>query len=135
MSHPISLAFLLMGVCGLIRLLILNFFYSWFFYLLFLMFLGGIIIIVIYITSLASNEKAGFELLSNGGFIFLGLRRLIFFDSRETLKLSSSFKFVGDFFEVESIRSLILCFILLLLAIISLVKVIKLEEGPMVKRL
>jgi hypothetical protein len=99
------------------------------------MFLGGIIIIVIYMTSLAANEKASVSFSGTRGILFLSLRMLLFLDSNWTYNDHSSYTFVRNFYNQDSVGSVIFCFIILLLTIIRVVKLIKLEEGPMVKRL
>lgn len=109
--------------------------YSWLFYLLVLIFLGGVIIIITYITSLAANEKA----FKQGGIKFLPVTIiplwLFFFDDASASKLLSSARLAKSLFEGEFSGILIFCFLILFLALISVVKLLKIEEGPLVKRL
>ena len=134
-SHPIKIAIFLIATCSLVRVFILKISYSWMFFLLVLIFLGGVIIIIIYMTSLASNEKnLRINFLSTPILILAGAATP-FIDSRFSAKSSSSFEFVKVLYELEFFFSLILCFFFLLTALIRIVKLIKLEEGPLVKRL
>jgi len=100
------------------------------------MFLGGIIIVVIYMASLAANEKLFSFTQPPGGAFALALILLLFIlDETLALKISSSFSFAGDVYSPYFSPILILTFGALFLAIVSAVNLIKLEEGPLVKRL
>jgi len=136
-SHPVNLA----GLLILRRLFISAFLIlvssSWLFYLLILMFLGGVIVIITYMTSLAANEKLflvpNFKKFSLAPPLFL----VLIFVQEDYTKfiLTSEFSFVGGVFSVRFVFQLLTCFLLLLLAIIRVIKLIKLEDGPLVKRL
>ena len=92
-------------------------------------------VIVIYITSLAANEKNPYLALPNNLFIFFFAAFLPLIDTRAAQKSTSSFAFVKIIYEVEFFFCLALCFFFLLVALIRVVKLVKLEEGPLVKRL
>nr|AYV63057.1 NADH dehydrogenase subunit 6 [Lovenula raynerae] len=137
LNHPISLALMLMAICVLTSLLILKLSFSWFFFILMLVFLGGVMIIITYMTSLAANEKFFAPSIKPQITLFLsGLTLMIFLQTTSfNHKLSSSFEFTGLLYEKEFFCSLLLCFFSLLLTLISVVKLMKLESGPLVKRL
>ena len=92
-------------------------------------------VIVIYITSLAANEKSPYLALPNNLFIFFFAAFPPLMDTRAAQKSTSSFAFVKIIYEVEFFFCLILCFFFLLVTLIRVVKLVKLEEGPLVKRL
>ena len=121
-------------MCLLARIIILKMSFSWLFYLLILIFLGGVIVIVTYIVSLAANEKKFLNFKSKSFLITAPLLFLLL-DSDNRPKIISSAIIVKPLYEQEFIFSLLFCFAALLLALIRGVKIIKLEEGPIVKRL
>merc|ERR1739846_235111 len=84
---------------------------SRFFYLLVLVFLGGVIILIIYINTLAINEK----------FYFYKIN----FSNSISINLYESINFL----------SLIFLILYLLLTLICVVKLVKFEYGPLIKRL
>lgn len=87
-------------------------------------------------TSLAANEKL--FLISNlKSFSLVPIFLVSIFFIRESfkIKISSNFIFVAAAYELNFILILIICFLFLLLAIIRVIKLIKLEDGPLVKRL
>jgi len=133
--HPLVLALSLITLCLILRFLIIKLSYSWLFFLLVLIFLGGVIVVIIYISSLAANEKSFFAppifLLLSPRLISLGL----VLDSSQPYKIASSFLFAGDAYRPGFSLILFFCFLLLLFAIVCAVKLIKLEAGPLVKRL
>lgn len=134
--HPITMAGLLIFNCFIISLFIMWTRVTWLFYLLVLIFLGGVMVIIIYITSLAANEK----IFWTSKFSWLNLTPLVFIsvfviDERTKKIIRRNFSFVGDLFGLSFIIFLLGCFIILLLTIISVIKIIKLEEGPLIKRL
>lgn len=132
--HPVRMAIFLILICSFVRILIFKISYSWIFFLLVLMFLGGVMVIVIYITSLAANEKNPYVALPNN-LLFFFAAFLPLIDTRAAQKSTSSFAFVKIIYEVEFFFCLILCFFFLLVTLIRVVKLVKLEEGPLVKRL
>lgn len=134
--HPLSLAINLILTCFFIGGLLIKITISWLFYLLILIFLGGIIIVVIYIASLAANEKLPPIIIPPQRNFLLVLSFFLFiFDFGNFYKTSSSFSFAGDPYGLFFAPILIFCFGLLFLAIVRATNLIKLEEGPLVKRL
>jgi len=112
---------------------------SWFFYLIILVFLGGVIILIIYIRTLAANEK--FSLLNIRSrkvifFLFLRLLLTVF------IKHKNIFNFVrlnntavGILYESSNFTLLLFLIIYLLLTLVCVVKLVKFESGPLIKRL
>jgi len=93
-------------------------------------------VVITYMASLAANEKSFYSGPTN--FIFwLLLVCLVcpFLDLGWGIKLSSSFNFAGGAYALGFLPALTARFMLLFLALVSVVKLIKLEEGPLVKRL
>ena len=110
---------------------------SWFFYLLVLVFLGGVIILIIYINTLAINEKFYFYKVKNKFLyiiIFIVIINTIFYKNF-FLKVNLS-----NFISIRlynSINFMIIIFLILylLLTLICVVKLVKFEYGPLIKRL
>jgi len=100
------------------------------------MFLGGVIVIITYITSLAANEKL-FYAHNFSLTWFLPLFIFLCSPLEENFKagLSSNVSFVGGLYEINFLATLIFCFLVLLLAIVRVIKLMKLAEGPLIKRL
>merc|ERR1739842_31060 len=107
--------------------------------LIFLAFLGGVIILIIYIRTLAANEK--FSLLnirSRKVIFFLFLRLLL----SVLIKHKNIFNFVrlnntavGILYESSNFTLLLFLIIYLLLTLVCVVKLVKFESGPLIKRL
>ena len=136
-NHPISLGFILIFYAlatGLLSLILSS---SWFFYLLVLVFLGGVIILIIYIRTLSANEKF---FVTNPGLplLFLLLCRLVigfYYEYNKTVNLRIKSCFISNVYE-QSNSSLTLGLITyLLLTILCVVKLVKFEKGPLVRRL
>lgn len=134
-NHPLSLALSLISLCLALRFLIIKISFSWLFFLLVLIFLGGVIIVIVYMCSLAANEKSFFAPFPIF-FVGLILASLLFnMDTRRQDTILSRFLFSGERYSERFTPTLVFCFLLLLLAMISVVKLMKLEAGPLVKRL
>ena len=134
--HPLALALNLILVCFFLSCILIKLTFSWLFYLLILMFLGGIIVVVIYMASLAANEKIlPFNRLPLRVPLATFISILFVLDENSFFKLSSTFSFSGDLLGVYFSPVLVSCFGILLLAMVRAVNLIKLEEGPLVKRL
>jgi len=56
-SHPASLAGLLIMAALIVRALLAIYSLRWFFYLLALVFLGGVIVVLLFMVSVCANEK------------------------------------------------------------------------------
>lgn len=137
--HPLTLAgalilyaILTSGIVGYIT-------FSWAIYILVLIFLGGVIVLVVYITTLAANEK--FILLENyGGLLFivtivvLGGQAIM-----PAIKISGGVSpgrnMVTPIYDAANTTLYVFSVLYLLLALVCVVKVIKLEKGPLVIRI
>lgn len=91
---------------------------------------------ITYMVSLASNEKT----FLNYNFSIVTLlaftsSTFLVFDLQKLGEVASLSLFVGPLYEVEGAQPLIFSFSMLLVALIRVVKLIKLEEGPLIKRL
>ena len=110
---------------------------SWFFYLLVLVFLGGVIVLIIYINTLAINEKFFFYKFKYKFFylvsFFLIIQIILYKNILYKINLSN-FISIGLY---ESINFIFLVFLILylLLTLICVVKLVKFEYGPLIKRL
>jgi len=136
--HPLTLAGVLIiyavvtrGVVGYVSC-------SWIIYMLVLIFLGGVIVLVVYMTTLAANEK--FVLIERYGnyfvlglVVFTGIGGIVPMGSF-TRRLAPNSNIVTVIFESVNATLYIFRVLYLLLALICVVKVIKLEKGPLVIR-
>jgi NADH:ubiquinone oxidoreductase subunit 6 (subunit J) len=135
-SHPLRLALSLIAACLLVSALLLKISTSWLFYLLVLMFLGGVMVVITYMSSLAANEKSLYS--RQPKFIFwllLGGLVILLLDIEKEAVPTSSFNFAGGAYGLSFLPALVSSFLVLFLALVRVVKLIKLEEGPLVKRL
>ena len=136
--HPLTLAGTLIiyavvtsGVVGYISC-------SWILYILVLIFLGGVIVLVVYITTLAANEKFIFmkgygNYLALGVVLFISIRGIIPLGGA-TRGLAPNRNMVTVIFDSVNATLYMFRVLYLLLALICVVKVIKLEKGPLVVR-
>ena len=134
-SHPIFFRLILIFISVIIRILSFKINISWFFFLLLLVFLGGVIILIIYINTLIINEK--FYFLKNNKVIFFSFIVLIFFILKKNtfLKINDSNFISIILYENINIYMLLFLILYLLLTLICVVKLIKFEYGPLIKRL
>lgn len=137
-SHPISLGLMLVILSLITGAFLIKIRISWFFYLLVLVFLGGVIVLIIYIRTLAANEKIFFKVTNKMViFTFLSLVILLFLLLEKNLKIKTSIGVIvaGSLYECSNISTLIFLIIYLLLTIVCVVKLVKFESGPLIKRL
>ena len=137
-SHPISLGLMLVILSLITGAFLIKIRISWFFYLLVLVFLGGVIVLIIYIRTLAANEKIFFKVTNKMViFTFLSLIILLFLLLEKNLKIKTSIGVIvaGSLYECSNISTLIFLIIYLLLTIVCVVKLVKFESGPLIKRL
>ena len=112
---------------------------SWFFYLIILVFLGGVIILIIYISTLAANEK--FRILEinwvNISIVFF--LRILIITIRKYKNvinfISINNTAVGILYESSNFTLLLFLILYLLLTLVCVVKLVKFESGPLIKRL
>lgn len=137
-SHPISLGLSLVVLALITGFMVIKINISWFFYLLVLVFLGGVIILIIYIRTLAANEKF-FTEVSQGKLALFLLASVIpagaIISKFRRLKIRPGIMAAGTLYECSNMSILIFLIVYLLLTIICVVKLVKFESGPLIKRL
>lgn len=136
-SHPVTLAGLLL-VLRVIRSIILGeVLCTWLFYLLALVFLGGVIVVLLFIVSICANDK-----FTSGNFYRSVAMLLVavcgrgLVNSRASLKRSfSNYLLRLRLYQRDCGILFVLFVIYLVLCLIRVVRIRKLEAGPLVKRL
>nr|AML25590.1 NADH dehydrogenase subunit 6 [Staphylinidae sp. BMNH 1274640] len=144
MNHPMTMGLTLLIQTILISLITgllnLNF---WFSYILFLIMVGGLLVLFIYMTSIASNElfkysnKMFISLISL--FILLFLISLTFdwffinynFFYIETFMINNYNIFLTKYFNLPSIIIIMMMIIYLFITLIAVIKITKIEYGPL----
>lgn len=137
-THPISLGVILIGMSLIGGIILIKVGISWFFYLLVLVFLGGVIIIIIYMSTLASNEKFYLTITAPGIFFsaIVTYGSLLLLKSKYMVTSTTGGVMVrGSLYESGAMRVLFFLMVYLLLTIVSVVKLVKFEAGPLVARL
>merc|ERR1711878_97066 len=104
-----------------------------------LVFLGGVIILIIYIRTLAANEKFSSSSLSLENLVIISIITLIIVPM---YNIKYSYGFVnmnntalGVAYEASNFSLLMFLIIYLLLTLVCVVKLVKFESGPLIKRL
>ena len=100
------------------------------------MFLGGVIVLIIYINTLAINEKF-FFIKKNFSFIFSSIIILLLFLIRKNnfIKINTRNSIALLIYENINFYIMVFLILYLLLTLICVVKLIKFEYGPLIKRL
>lgn len=107
-----------------------------FFFLLILVFLGGVIILIGYIRTLASNEKIEFKLNKIILYFILSIFNIILLKENYIFSIQSySLSWVNSIYYTNHNILILFLFIYLLLTIVCVIKLIKIEGRPLVKRL
>merc|ERR1711997_1006343 len=107
-------------------------------YILVLIFLGGVIVLVVYITTLAANEK--FIITVNYSRVMLiigvGLRFILFLIKPIEISVTifPVISMVAVLFDCSNITIYVFRILYLLVALVCVIKIIKLEKGPLVVR-
>nr|QIV24702.1 NADH dehydrogenase subunit 6 [Enneaphyllus aeneipennis] len=146
LQHPLSFGLILMIQTILIALMtgLLNYNY-WFSYMLFLIMVGGMLVLFMYMTSIASNEK--FK-LSPKMFFFIMITAIFSFsfmmmdtflinmdlftyDLENQEIFMESKKSLNKYFNEPSSMILIMIISYLLITLIMVVKITKIEYGPL----
>jgi len=138
-NHPIIMVATIIIQALIICIIIaFNILTSWFSFILFLVFIGGLIVLFIYIARLASNEIFKFEIsleeLLPKLIIFTTFLRLIILNlnQQNTKYIAYSPKIlIFKLYSLENFTLIISCFFYLLLALIIIVSIIKIKEGPL----
>ena len=101
-----------------------------------LVFLGGVMILIIYINTLAINEKF-FFIKKNFSFIFSSIIILLLFLIRKNnfIKINTRNSIALLIYENINFYIMVFLILYLLLTLICVVKLIKFEYGPLIKRL
>nr|BAD19001.1 NADH dehydrogenase subunits 6 [Neocalanus cristatus] len=137
-SHPISLGLSLVVLALITGFMVMKMNISWFFYLLVLVFLGGVMILIIYMSTLAANEKF-FTRMSYSKLMLYFLVSIIPLCSAtskfSSMKLSVGIMAAGTLYECSNMSILMFLMVYLLLTMICVVKLVKFESGPLIKRL
>jgi len=111
---------------------------TWFFYLLVLVFLGGVIVLIIYISTLAANEKffLSVDIIKRGVRVAVSLATaIVFYQKYVYAKISSGGIIASVLYEGPNTRLLVFLIFYLLLTLVAVVKLVKFESGPLIKRL
>nr|AML26084.1 NADH dehydrogenase subunit 6 [Staphylinidae sp. BMNH 1274255] len=143
LNHPMTMGLTLLIQTITIALITgfmnLNF---WFSYILFLIMVGGLLVIFIYMTSIASNEMFSYNsklLLINFSFFFMIMLML----NMDNTLINYSFNFtenfinnkfllnINKFFNYPSIYIIFIIIIYLFITLIAVVKITKIEYGPL----
>jgi hypothetical protein len=136
-SHPVSLGGILVVAAILNSLFLGKLISRWLFYILFLVFLGGVIVVLLFIVSICGNEKFFYT----GGLGGLPLLVLGVGVARLSSNLTSTYRsFNGlaitlTLYQSETALTFVMFILILVLCLIRVVKIRRLESGPLVKRL
>jgi len=136
-NHPAMLAGLLL-VVSLTGSLILGLISCrWLFYLLILVFLGGVIVVLLFMVSICANEK--FILGSLRGASLLGVASFLALCGLNT-RVGPRLRFSGyhirlSLYQTDCGIIFLLFMLYLVLCLVRVVRIRKLEAGPLVKRL
>ena len=135
--HPVRIAGLLVIISLLRSLFLGKLIVSWVIYLLALVFLGGVIVVLLFMVSVCANEKFFYRKGANAAPLLARWIILRLFISKTTLT-SEGMSGVGVplvLYQREGLFSFILFIGVLVLCMLRVVKIRKLESGPLVKRL
>ena len=136
-SHPVRIAGLLILIALTRSLFLGKLVIRWVLYLLALVFLGGVIVVLLFIVSVCANEKFFYlvkENLAPGVVVWLVAGFLI---SKVSI-LREGISGIGTplvLYQSDGLFRFILFMLVLVLCILRVVKIRKLESGPIVKRL
>nr|ALO70452.1 NADH deshydrogenase subunit 6 [Coccinellidae sp. 1 EF-2015] len=141
-NHPLSLGFSILIQTILSGLVIGMFSYNfWFSYILLLIMIGGLLILFIYMTSIASNEKFKFSLMMTillpiffimSFFINTNLNYYLL--NSFNLKMSTIFTYnlsMSKYYNFPSLMIMMFTIIYLLITLIAVVKICKINSGPL----
>lgn len=134
-SHPVRLGALLVRIALINSLTLGKIVRRWLFYMLALLFLGGVMVVLLFIVSVCANEKFFFQPVDFKPALLLGLRLIVIIPfSTKQERFSQINRALTVYQRANSFNFLIMVF-RLILCIIRVVKISKLEAGPLVKRL
>nr|AYM85061.1 NADH dehydrogenase subunit 6 [Leptacris sp. OR304] len=152
LNHPMSMMFIIILQTFLIGLMAGTMMESfWLSYILFLTFLGGMLVLFIYITSIASNEKFQVKSINMIFSIMMWIMIMTTFMILDKIMLSDSFKntetsninYSINYLEMSSSLEKLynepmflltmMAMIYLFLALLAVVKIININQGPIRK--
>ena len=136
-THPVNIAGMLILIALISSLFLGKLIIRWMFYLMALVFLGGVIVVLLFMVSVCANEKFFFKnrrtpAVGVGVWV---LARLLLNKTTIITEAISGISLPLVLYQREGIFSFIIFMGVLVLCIIRVVKIRKLESGPMVKRL
>ena len=136
-SHPVRLGGLLVAVAVTNSIFLGKLLSSWLFYILFLVFLGGVIVVLLFMVLICRHEKFFYVERVNG--VYYGLAVLLVYPFM-VWEMGRGIRFSGlnltlRLYQSEIILTFIIFILILVLCLISVVKIRRLESGPLVKRL
>ena len=136
-SHPVMMAGVLIAVAIISSMLVGKISISWVFYLLALVFLGGVIVVLLFIVSVCANEKFFYyEGVNLGLFLFVAALTRFFLNKYRGLRFELKRNILPSLLYQRDAACAFITFIaVLVLCIIRVVKIRKLESGPLIKRL
>nr|ALO70283.1 NADH deshydrogenase subunit 6 [Aloconota currax] len=146
LNHPMTLGLILMIQTLMISLItgMLNNNF-WFSYILFLIMIGGMLVLFIYMTSIASNEMFSYSnkimMMMSMMMILLLIIYLSFdwyfmdiynnFNEQYMMKMSNQSTNLTKFFNYPSMLMMFFMIIYLFITLIAIVKITKIEYGPL----
>ena len=135
--HPLMLAGLLILYALASSLILGKILIRWVFYLLILVFLGGVIVILLFMVSICGNEKIfytkiNYKLVSFTLILLLLNLRPLFTYLNQRFK---SYQISLPLYQCDSLIMFVIFMLVLLLCMIRVIRVRKLEYGPIIKRL
>nr|WHE42557.1 NADH dehydrogenase subunit 6 [Habroloma sp.] len=141
MKHPLSMGFNLLIQTIMIALMsgLMNYNF-WYSYILFLVMVGGMLVLFIYMTSISSNEKFSFK--KSWMIMWITFIIMIVFLSKYSQELSNELiswnqmnmnwkNSLNKYFMFPQNMMLIMLMIYLFITLIAVVKITKIEYGPL----
>ena len=134
-AHPVyvsgvlALSALMIGVAAAFTL------GSWFFYIITLVFLGGVIVLIIYMTTLCTNEQLSYSMRSVLGVGLGALGVWAFKPAAAVSLVGKSAAVPRSLFSSFHLRLLVFLLRFLFVLMISVVKLVGAEFGPLSSRL
>merc|ERR1712133_71314 len=98
-------------------------------------FLGGVIVLIIYMSTLSANEKFSPNNIYLGTLLFC--TPIIFSNSKilVSVNIRDNINIITHMYESKNVSILSYLMIYLLITLVCVVKLVKFEEGPLIKRL
>lgn len=135
--HPVRMAGLLIVIAMITSIFLGKLIVRWVMYLLALVFLGGVMVVLLFIVSVCANEKFFYASKKSLAPAFL-LALILCAPLRKTALIREGISGVRVplvLYQSEGAFGFILFIRILVLCMLRVVKISKLESGPLVKRL